>query len=354
MTGGFSSVSISMTADMKDKLDRLASALGIDRSKAARRLIESSFGDSIKTDAHAGQNGAQNTDVSGKACMAKLRDHMAGVLGAVSAPDGGYPAMGLDAYNLALVLTELHAASIRAGTIPMVRDDAEAADLDPDGRYTWDTYMDTLPDFFGVLLGTDNRPSVNVRYETLDAIDGQGSGGIEGVVESYKDAYPDAYPDGGTARYVKMRVRTIRQSVEVLVPSGCGADGVTVGIPVYAAGTFEVRRERVVVRARKCIVRRIPKFDDVYAVADEWNVPNEVAGEAVMMLRNKYGTRAPKFSAPFAAYLRADRNTAPRGYALRLPSGRTIWLGKDKMRDTPDGVDAFRWCTEHWADVMGG
>lgn len=343
------STSMSMTVAEMDMLDRTAAERKVSRSglirSALRPIIEPGNHDNDGEPDGSIHN--QETDVNTRTFAVRLRNHIAGLLGIVSPPDTGYPAMSLDAYDLALTVSERHTEDVRAGSIPMVHDDAVAAGLNPDGRETWGLYMDVLPDFFGVLLGPDSHPLVDVRYETLDDVNGQGSGAIEGVVESCDDVYPD----GDTMRYVEMDLRMPSQTVRVLVPRGSGADEVTPGLTVYVAGMFAIERRKIVMRARKCVVRRVPGFDEVYAVADRWGVPDVVASQAVLVLRECHTKNATRFSEPFAAYLAADHVTMPVGMNLMMPDGWPIKIFKSDLRAAPEGMDAFRWCATRWPSL---
>lgn len=349
MPDGAVPVSISMTRDDTVMMDKAAAERGMSRSELVRWMFGNiaESGQHDDTSIQAGNNHAKDADINASASAAKLRDDIAGLLGIVSPPDDGYPAMGLNAYDLALTVSERHTENVRAGSIPMVHDDAAAAGLDPDGQETWRLYMDVLPEFFGVLLGHDGRPLVDVRYEPLDAVDGQGSGAIEGIVESCDDAYPD----GDTTRYIEMDLRMRDQTVRVLVPRGCGADSVTPGLTVYVAGTFGAERRKIVMRARKCVVRRVPGFDEVYKVADRWGVPDVVASQAVLVLRECHGQNAPQFSVPFATYLATDHTAMPTNENLMMPEGWPIRLYKSDLRAAPEGMDAFRWCALHWPSL---
>ena len=332
--------SVSMSAGEWDDLSRLAHKRGVSRSNLIMSFITAGL--------HAGGvpagNANTHADINDTVVGAKSRGVIAGLLGITAWPDGGYPPMGLDAYGLALVVAERHGGRMRDGAIPMMREDAAAAGLDPDAKETWSVYMGVLPEFFRLMLGTEKSPLVDVLYEPLDTVDGQGSGSIEGIVESCGEIYPD----NNTKWYMGMVLRTRRQRVRVLVPAGCGGDGVTAGLTVYAAGTFEVERRNVVMRAHKCVVRRVPGFDEVYDAAAGWGVPDVVASQAVAVLLECHGASALEYSQPFASYLAADRTTMPAGGMLQMPGGWPVKLYGSDVRATPDGVDAFRWCALRW------
>ena len=339
-------VAVSMTADERDGLDRIAKERGTSRSGLVRSIFIP----------HMCDNGACPEDgtvepgaasINHTVAAAKLRSVVAKLLGADSPSDTGYPPMSLDAYNLVLVVAGRHGKRMRAGSMPMMRDDVVAAGLDPDSKETWHLCMVVLPEFFRVLSAGKNPPAVEVLYEPLDTVDGQGSGSIEGVVESCGEVYPD----NNTKLYIGMVLRTARQRVRVLAPTGCGGDNVAVGITVYAAGTFDVERRRVVMRAYKCVVRRVPGFDEVYAVARRWGVHDAVAGQAVAALQECHGASAPEFSQAFASYLLIDRATMPSGGMLQMPDDWSVKLYKSDIRAAPDGVDAFRWCALHWPSL---
>ena len=327
--------SISLTVHDMEEVERIAGGLGMNRSSFIRSLVRDARG-------RAADPKPAPQAVNG-VVASSLRDAMAGLLGAVGQPDDGYPDMSLDAYGLALVVARKHHELVRAGSMPMAREDAAAAGLDPDGRETWRLYTEVLPEFFRRLVGADRPPMVDILYEPLDYVDGQDSGAVVGVVESCTETYPD----GDTTRYVEMVVRTGRQTIRVLVPTGCGGDDVTEGLTVYAAGTFTVERRQVVMSARKCVVRRVPGFGDIYDVADAWGVPDAVSGQAVAVLLGCHGQSAPDYGTSFAAYLTADRDALLSG-GLQMPGGRPLKIYKNDTRGVPDGPDAFRWCFGRW------
>lgn len=305
-----------------------------------------------------GEQGAPNPDledlagrepgIDGTILAAAARKIIAGMAGLQVATGDDYPGMGNTGYCLALVVAGQHMDEIMSGTLPMVHDDVLAADLDPYGKKTWELYTVVLPEFFQVVLGLDGPPAMDIRYDPLDSVDGQHAGAIQGEAVSYCEVYPD----GDTARYVKIEVRTASQVVPVLVPAGLGGEGVAAGMTVYAAGVFTVARQKVMMRACKCVGVRMDGYDAIYNLADQWGLTDAAAGEIINMLRGNHGDEAAKYAPVFVKYARMDRRVSWEDRVLEMPDGGLVSLDEKHIRSGPGGWRAIRECTKMWPRVF--
>lgn len=348
-------LTISVTDDDREMLDNLMAKRGIkNRSRMFRRMLQ--------TEAAAAPNSdltdlaRREPGIDGTPAATALRNAIAGMAGLQAATGDDYPGMGLAGYNLALVVAEHHVDEIMSGTLPMVHDDALAADLDPYGKNAWELYTAALPEFFRVVLGLDSPPAPDIRYDPLDSVDGQHAGAIRGeAVSCYQ-----VYPDGDTTRYVKIEVRTSSQVVPVLVPAGLGGEVVAAGMTVYAAGVFTVARQKVMMRAIKCTTVRIGGYDSVYDLAGRWGLPDAAAGEIISTLRGKHGGEAVKYAPAFVRYAEMDRDMSGKDLVLEMPGGGRVSLDERHVRSGTGGWAAVRECIRLWprvfekAELVGG
>lgn len=257
------------------------------------------------------------------------------------------PGVDGSALRLIAAVTGLHMDELRGGVLPMVDTDAVHASLDPHGRETYRLYMDDLPGIFEESLGS--RPRVDIRYAPLDTVDGEYVGSVVGSVLSHREVYPGRYD---TNRHVQLLVQTPRQKITALVPTGHGADDVSVGLRVYVAGVFESSRGGMTLHATTCSVCRFAGFDEVYDLADRWGVDDMVSGRAVAMLFRAHGADAPRYSRMFARFLTLDRSAVFPDVQLRTPDGEQVTVRTEDARDAPDGPEAFMQCTDSWPGLV--
>lgn len=345
-----SSLSISVTVEEKQELERLMAEHGIrGRSDMFRRMLQSAKAiGGAKMDLDFAALTSREPVMDGTAMAGLARSEMARIAGIPVVTGADYPGMGLAAYELALVVARNHMAEISSGTLPVVGDDALAAGMDPHGRRAWELYTETLPGFFTVLLGLDRPPKPDVRYEPLDSVDGQHAGAVRGEVVSCNQVYPD----GNTIKYVKLEVRTPAQTVPVLVPAGTMREDVDVGMVVYAAGVFAVARQKVVLRACKCAGIRTDGYDEIYGLMAEWGLSDAPAARIIRMLQERHGRDAKVYGRVFARYARMDKSVRVWDLVIDGPDGERMHLDPADVRGSPPGPDAVRECMRLWGAVI--
>ena len=334
-------IAFSVTERDRDEIKRQMHQMDPDlnsRSKAFRHLLWA-HGAAIGAGVGAGE---PDPDV------VRALDEISGLAGAGPEAREAWPVLSKAGYRLAAAVARRHMGELSAGRMPVVEEDAQAAELNPNVKDTWRMYSDILPAFFAAALGLAGPPKMDVRYRPMPVVDEKWVGAVSGRVLSVVETYKK-----DIKRVFRLTVQTEGQELKVEVPHAIGGDKIRTGMNVYAAGGF-TREHRGKLRMDATCFRfaRAGGFEPLYEMVERWGASDEAAAGVVARLRQLYrNDGAPeKMAAAFCRYAELSRDDPDAMWETF--DGFKIPVPPYMLRSEPPGDAGLTECLMMWPEAV--